>query len=85
MPSMARTMAIPERLERSLKVAGLTVLLLIGEYLMFVALAVSFGGSVSGAGGSLPQFLFFFAFLAIVDAVPAVSFFAPGRRKITTA
>lgn len=69
-------------LERSLKIAGTVAVLLLGEYMFFMLLAASYGGTLSGAGGSSERFVTLFAVLGLLDLVAALSVFT--RRKRDT-
>ena len=68
-----------EWLSRGMKIAAVVVALLLGEYILFVLLALAYGGTVSGAGGSADRFVALLAFLAILDLVVALSVFRPRR------
>ncbi len=72
-------------LEKSLKIVGTVAALLFGEYVFFVLLAVSYGGTLSGAGGYPERFLFLFALLAVLDLVAALSVFTPRKKDVLQA
>lgn len=59
--------------DRVARIAAIVVLLLVGEYLLFVLLAMSYGGTLSGAGGSPERFAMLFVLLALFDAIAAAS------------
>ncbi|OGS60169.1 MAG: hypothetical protein A3K59_02980 [Euryarchaeota archaeon RBG_19FT_COMBO_69_17] len=60
-------------LDRIARIAAIMVLLLVGEYLLFVLLAMSYGGTLSGAGGSPGRFALLFVLLALFDVLGAAS------------
>lgn len=71
-------------LDRILAIAALVVLLLFGEYLLFVLLAMAYGGTLSGAGGSAERFGLLMILLAFFNVFAAVGIDAKLRGEPTT-